>query len=69
MVKPITKLVHILLHIFYRYVMEYAIHTAFKYSPKTLDVVGMYSVLQKYATLCSTFNPTKVHSFFLSMIL
>ena len=41
-----AELVHVPLHIFYRYVVEYAVHSAFQYRPKALYFVCVYAVTE-----------------------
>ena len=44
MVKTITELIYVLLHILNRYVVEYTINAPFQYCPETFYTIGMYSV-------------------------
>ena len=60
MVKAVAELVHVLLHVLNRYVVEYTIHSTFQYSPETFYPVGVDSVSERVCNGVVYFQPYKV---------
>ena len=66
MVQSETELVHILLQVFHRNVVEYAVHRPFQNRPTTLNAVGVLPVTEPICIIhcityiCFTFNRIKI---------
>ena len=59
-VEPETELVHVPLHVLDRDVVEYAVHSALQYRPKTFDTVCMYAVSERVCYCVVYLEPDEV---------